>query len=141
MNRFAPKIGEIPTTIREHWIDLTDDKPVYLPEWRKSEVEALIIRKEVNFMLSLNLICPSNHPWNSLIVIAPKKDGTLWFCIDYRWLNAITKKNKYLISQIEDQSSGNSHWHIYIDDIIVFSQTFAQHMEHLNKHGNIWITK
>ena len=30
-----------------------------------------------------------------------KKDGTLWMCIDYRKINKVTVKNKYLLSRIE----------------------------------------
>ena len=31
-----------------------------------------------------------------------KKDGTLWLCIDYRQLNKLTVKNKYLLPRIDD---------------------------------------
>ena len=31
-----------------------------------------------------------------------KKDGTLWMCIDYRQINKVTVKNKYLLPRIED---------------------------------------
>ena len=38
-----------------------------------------------------------------------KKDGTLWMCVDYRPLNAITIKNKYPLPRIDtlfDQLDG-----------------------------------
>ena len=31
-----------------------------------------------------------------------KKDGTLWLCVDYRQLNKMTMKNKYLLPKIDD---------------------------------------
>ena len=31
-----------------------------------------------------------------------KKDGTLWLCVDYRQLNKMTVKNKYLLHRIDD---------------------------------------
>ena len=31
-----------------------------------------------------------------------KKDGTMRMCIDYRQLNKVTIKNKYLLSRIDD---------------------------------------
>ena len=31
-----------------------------------------------------------------------KKDGTLRMCIDYRQINKVTVKNKYLLPRIED---------------------------------------
>ena len=38
-----------------------------------------------------------------------KKDGTLWMCVDYRPLNAVTIKNKYPLPRIDtlfDQLAG-----------------------------------
>jgi hypothetical protein len=34
--------------------------------------------------------------------MVPKKDGKLWFCIDYRKVNAVTKKDKYPLPRIDD---------------------------------------
>ena len=42
-----------------------------------------------------------------------KKDGSLRMCIDYRQLNKVTIKNKYLIPRIDDlfdQLQGSSHF-------------------------------
>ena len=42
-----------------------------------------------------------------------KKDGSLRMCIDYRQLNKVTIKNKYLIPRIDDlfdQLQGASHF-------------------------------
>jgi hypothetical protein len=37
-----------------------------------------------------------------LILFVAKKDGTLRLCVDYRKLNAITKKNRYLLPNIQE---------------------------------------
>ena len=36
------------------------------------------------------------------MLFVKKKDGTLWFCVDYRQLNKMTVKNKYLLPIIDD---------------------------------------
>jgi len=36
-----------------------------------------------------------------------KKDGTIRFCIDFRKLNAVIKKDSYSLPRIDDQLSGN----------------------------------
>ena len=36
------------------------------------------------------------------VLFVKKKDGTLWLCIDYRQLNKLTVKNKYLLPKIDD---------------------------------------
>ena len=48
-------------------------------------------------------------PAGAPVIFAPKKDGTLRLCVDYRGLNAITVKNRYpipLISELLDRLHG-----------------------------------
>lgn len=40
---------------------------------------------------------PAQMEWASPILFAPKKDGTLQFCVDYGKLNAVTKRVFYSI--------------------------------------------
>jgi len=50
-------------------------------------------------------------------VLVKKKDGTIRFCIDYRKLNAVTKKDSYPLPRIDDifdQLAGNS-WYSTLD--------------------------
>ena len=46
-------------------------------------------------MMKAGLIEPSSSPWAANIVLVRKKDGTARCCIDYRQLNAVTKKDRY----------------------------------------------
>ena len=41
-------------------------------------------------------------PWGAPVLFVKKKDGSLRMCIDYRMLNSITMKNKYLLPRIDD---------------------------------------
>jgi hypothetical protein len=36
------------------------------------------------------------------MIFVPKKDGTQRLCVDYRALNVVTAKNKYLLPRIDD---------------------------------------
>jgi len=65
-------------------------------------------------MKSQGIIKESFSLWFSLAVIVRRKDGTLRFCVDYRKLNAVTVKDSYLLSRIDDlldQLSGNALQH------------------------------
>ena len=48
-------------------------------------------QSEIQDMLDLGVIEPSISPYSSPIVLVPKKDGSVRFCIDFRKLNKVTE--------------------------------------------------
>ena len=52
--------------------------------------------------LRKGFITPSNAPYASPILFAQKSNGDLQFCIDYQKLNALTKKDWYLLPLIDE---------------------------------------
>ena len=53
------------------------------------------MRIMLNNMLKKNLISPSKSPWAAPIVLVKKRDGTCRFCVDYRQINDVTRKDAY----------------------------------------------
>ena len=148
-------------------------------------------------MLTQGIIEPAEGPWASPIVLVRKRDGTTRFCVDFRKVNEVTKKDAQPLPRIDDTidtlhgakwfstldlASGywqvevepsdkektafttpfglfqfcvmpfglcnapgtfqrlmervlaGLHWTsclVYIDDIIIFSQTMQEHLHHL----------
>ena len=60
-----------------------------------SPLELEEAKNQIESMLEHGFVRPSDSPYGALVLFIPKKDGSLRFCSDYRWLNKKTVKNKY----------------------------------------------
>ena len=69
--------------------------PVHRPLYKMSPLELEEAKKQIKSMLERSFIRPSDSPYGAPVLFVPKKDGSLRFCIDYRWLNKKTVKNRY----------------------------------------------
>ena len=56
-------------------------------------------------------------PWSSPIVLVQKKDHSTRFCVDYRALNDVTRKDSYPLPNIQDcfDALGGTKWFSSID--------------------------
>ena len=60
------------------------------------------VKKYLDEYLKKGFIVPSKAPFASLVLFVEKPNGGLRFYIDYRRLNQITKRNRYLIPLIDE---------------------------------------
>ncbi|GAB5489762.1 MAG: hypothetical protein Pars2KO_33320 [Parasphingorhabdus sp.] len=72
-----------------------DTRPIFRPIYKLSQAELDEVKRQVDYLLRNGFIKPSKSPWGAPILFVPKKDGGLRMCVDYRWLNKVTIKNRY----------------------------------------------
>ncbi|KAI0991405.1 hypothetical protein K3495_g16782, partial [Podosphaera aphanis] len=104
-------------------IDLEKDdknvekKPPYGPLYEMSREELLVLRKTLADLLDKGWIRASASPASSPVLFAKKPSGGLRFCVDYRGLNAITKKDRYPLPLIREtlRQLSKARWFTKID--------------------------
>ncbi|CAF4388613.1 unnamed protein product [Rotaria sp. Silwood2] len=187
------------TTPIQHTINTGDSLPISSRPYSRTIQQRSDLQHEIHQMLQADQIHPSNSPWSSPVIIHKRKDGGIRFLVDYRKLNAVTKKDSFpqptteeLLNRLGgckfytklDLKSGyfqipihetdkektafitqDGLWEfnvlpqgimngpptfqrimhnllrygrwdyvlVYLDDILIFSTNFAEHIQHLNE--------
>ena len=105
------------TSLVKHEIDVGNAQPIRQSVRRQSPAQRDILDKEIDKVLKTGQAVPSHSPWASPVVLVRKKDGSARLCIDYRKLNAVTKKDAYPLPRIDDilDSLAGSCWFSTLD--------------------------
>jgi len=105
------------TDLVTHKIDTGHHKPIKLPPRRVPLAKKEAVDREIDKLLKDKLIEPSSSPWSAPICLVTKKDGTPRFCVDFRKLNAITKKDAYPLPKPDDtfEALTGSRWYHVVD--------------------------
>ena len=93
----------IPPKLCQHRIYLEENtKPVCQRPYRLNPKYSLKVKQEIDKLLDAGFIYPiDNSEWVSPIVIVLKKNGEIRVCVDYRKLNAATKKDHFPLPFID----------------------------------------
>ena len=115
---FTGPNGELgQTDLVEHNINTGDNAPVKSHPRRVPLAQREIVDAEVDKMLAAGVIEPSESPWSSSVVLVKKSGGEYRFCVDYRKLNAVTKKDAYPLPRIDSclEALSGASWYSSLD--------------------------
>ncbi|GKC64339.1 putative reverse transcriptase domain-containing protein [Tanacetum coccineum] len=76
--------------------------PVAKSPYRLAPSELEELSGQLKELQDKGFIRPSSSPWGASVLFVKKKDGSFRMCIDYRELNKLTVKNRYLLPRIDD---------------------------------------
>ncbi|XP_070053920.1 uncharacterized protein [Nicotiana tomentosiformis] len=79
-----------------------DTQPISIPPYRMAPAELKELKEQLQELLNKGFIRPSVSPWGAPVLFVKKKDGSMRMCVDYKQLNKVTVKNKYLLPRIDD---------------------------------------
>ncbi|GMF55251.1 unnamed protein product [Phytophthora fragariaefolia] len=101
---FEPREGCPPmkTLGVSHEIHRGSEAPIKVRPRRYSQAEQAIMDEQVEKVLNDRVIEESCGEWVFPVVLVKKKDGSVRFCIGYRQLNAIAKRDIYPLPRIDD---------------------------------------
>ncbi|CAM4533278.1 unnamed protein product, partial [Lepidochelys kempii] len=101
---YAPTFSATPglTERAYHSIDTGNAHPIRVQPYRMSPQAKTAIEREIQDMLQMGIIRPSESAWASPVVLVPKPDGEIRFCVDYRKLNAVTHPDNYPMPRTDE---------------------------------------
>src|SRR4051812_30149795 len=70
--------------------------------YRMSPSELDELNSQLEELLEKEFILPRGSQWGASVLYVKKKEGFVRLCVDYKQLNKVTIKNRYLLPRIDD---------------------------------------
>ena len=98
----------------EHGIDEQDSLLVKRIYQSVQLSKQKVVDEQLDKMLQQGIVEPSKSPWGFPTVLLTKKDGSVRFCVDFRLLNSLFRKDAYPLPRIDEKLStlGGAEWFV-----------------------------
>ena len=139
---FSDVFSEVPgrTDVTTHRIDVGEAHPIRSHPYKVSPEKRQALDEELDRLLDLGKIEPSDSPWAAPVVMVPKKNGKYRMCVDYRKLNTVTKVDAFPMPTVDDILSSlhgasvfssldlrSGYWQVRVADEDVEKTAFVCH--------------
>ena len=130
--------ASLPPHRESHDLEIRLEEGAELPHgplYAMTKDELIVLRKELNTLLEKRFITPSSSSTSAPVLFVKKPGGGLRFCIDYRRLNNIVKKDRYPLPLWKEtlQTLGRAKWFTKLDVTAAFHRIRV-------KEGDEWLT-
>ena len=100
---FSPPDADPPSRPVKHYIYVSPDTvPAARRAYRLGDKKREAMMTQMRELIDKGWVTPSASPWAAPILFVPKDDGTkLRMCIDFRDLNALTKKDAFPLPRLD----------------------------------------
>ncbi len=82
-------------------IDPQGKGPIRFRLYRTGRKQKEELERQIKEIMATTVIQHSTSPWAAPVILVEKKSGELRFCIDYRKLNSLTKKDYFLLLRLD----------------------------------------
>jgi len=89
-------------TTAMHDIELRNEDPIYIKQFKIPEAQQEAVQKHVEELLKLGVVRPSRSRYNSPMFIVAKKDGGVRIVQDFRAVNQQTLVDKYSMRDVQE---------------------------------------
>ncbi len=133
LNSFSSVFSDIPgvTMLATHSITLTTTIPVWSSPYSIPLAHQTAFREEIENLLSLGIIEPPTSKYSSSPMPVSKKDGGIRIVIDVMPFGLTNAPGTFQLLMQQVLRGFENHCLPYIDDIVIFSTCFEDHLAHI----------
>ena len=122
----------------KHRIDTGTTPPIKIGPRRTNHCDREFVKNQVEEMIENDIVRDSYSPYSFPVVVVPKKDNEKRFCVYYRQLNKVTRKDGYPLPRIDDTIDA-LHGAQFFSTLHLFSGYWEVEIDEKDEHKTAFV--